>query len=430
MLALGLGLGMTLGGGIKDPPTAGFEFTGGVLDPRITFTRGSTAYRVNSSGVLENIAINLPRFDYNPTTLSARGLLVEESRTNLALRSQEFDNATWTKQNCTISANSAVAPDGTTTMDKIVENNDVGQTHQVVQGYTKAASALPYTRSIWVKAAERTKVRLSMNDNAGADGVFAIFDLGAGIITSQGTFGAATWTNQSARIEAWPNGVYRCILRGTSAALTDINESIRLLDAAGANPYNGDGTSGLFVWGAQLEQAEFETSYIPTTTVSVTRGADITAITGGNFSGFFNAAAGTFLVIGSTGKNDSTLNQFFLQCHDGTNAERLQMRRQPAGTASDASAVHLSVFEATLAPGSIGDFTRFKESFAYASNDTAASVNGGAVVTDATVTLPSGLNAMAIGESRASANFLNGWIESVQYWNTRKPNTFLQASTT
>ena len=85
---------------LPSTPALLLDFTTGTLDSRITFTRSTTGSYYNSAGVLSTAAINAPRFDYNPSTLQAKGLLIEESRTNLLTYSEQFDNAAWVKTRC------------------------------------------------------------------------------------------------------------------------------------------------------------------------------------------------------------------------------------------------------------------------------------------------------------------------------------------
>jgi hypothetical protein len=92
------------------------------VDPRITFTRASTATRVNANGLIEVVASNSPRIDFDPATQVCKGLLIEEQRTNLLTYSENFDNAAWGKQSVTVNANAAIAPDGTLTADKLIES--------------------------------------------------------------------------------------------------------------------------------------------------------------------------------------------------------------------------------------------------------------------------------------------------------------------
>lgn len=428
MTGLGVGIGVGVGnniGNAGDGSALFLNFLANSLDSRVTFTRASTAYRVNASGILESVANDVPRFDYNPTTLLQRGLLIEEGRTNLALRSQEFDNGSWAQNGLIgVSPDVAVAPNNTTTADKLVENTS-NVNHFAIQAYTKAASALSYTFSCWVKSAERNFARLSITDNGGNSGVFVNFNLSTGATLTQGTFGGG-WTVQSSRIEQHPNGWWRCIIRGTSQALTDLNTAIRLSNDGSGGVYLGDGVSGIFVWGAQLEQAEFETSYIPTTSGSAARSEDTALITGGNFSGFFNATAGTILVVGTSAPL-FVANQDALLIDDNTTNEAYFSRRVsgpgPLFQVNDGG-----VIQASIGAGSWSNLTRGGMASAYAVNDFATSFNGGAVQTDAAGTLPT-VTQMQIGRQGAGANYWNGWIERIEYWNTRLSNGQLQALT-
>jgi hypothetical protein len=97
--SVGLGSIISLLSGSRSAPTLSFNFLSGSLDSRITFTRASTGTYFDSAGVLQIAAINAPRFDYNPSTLDAQGLLIEEARTNLVLNS-----ATLVTQSVTVAA--------------------------------------------------------------------------------------------------------------------------------------------------------------------------------------------------------------------------------------------------------------------------------------------------------------------------------------
>ena len=102
------------------------------LDPRITFTRASTGTYVGSNGTLRTAGINEARFDHSPLTLESLGLLVEEARTNLLLRSEEFDNASWTKTRSSVTANAITAPDRTLTGDKLIDSTDASASHFIL----------------------------------------------------------------------------------------------------------------------------------------------------------------------------------------------------------------------------------------------------------------------------------------------------------
>jgi hypothetical protein len=205
-----------------------------------------------------------------PRIAAVNGLRVHGAGTNLVRASEAFDDAAWTKTNSTITANSAVAPDGTMTADKIVENT-ANAAHGVTPGSTSVTSGTSYTQTVFAKAGERTWLRIGQNSTADSlvQG-FAWFNLSSGAV---GTVQAGV----TATITALANGWYRCRASWTAGA-TSSNASfvLRLADADNSQTYTGDGTSGIPVWGAQLEQSSFATDYIPNpnTGASSSAGAD------------------------------------------------------------------------------------------------------------------------------------------------------------
>ena len=199
-----------------------------------------------------------------PTGASApiQTLLLEPQRTNLVLYSQDFGNAAWTKSNATITANTTTAPDGTTTADKLVENTANAQ-HRVLAVITVVAG-VTHTMSFYVKADERTRV--SIFDNASAADTEMIFDLSNGTVVRTGTAVVAS------SITSLSGGWYRITASSTPTG-TSMQSALRLVQSGTTSTYTGDGTSGLFLWGAQIE-AGLPSSYIKTEGTTVTRNAD------------------------------------------------------------------------------------------------------------------------------------------------------------
>ena len=197
----------------------------------------------------------------NPLT-TMLGYLAEGARTNLVVRSNELDNASWGKNNATVSANTAVASDGTTSLDKIVEDATTS-THTVYQ--TFAGTSGSYTVAVEMKQAERTWGFITEGNSVTAT---AFFDLANGVV------GTVTGTGSpSATITALANGAYRCTMTFTAGA----NANCQFGPAAGdgAAAYAGDITKGIYAGMAGFENASFASSYIATTTVAVTRNADV-----------------------------------------------------------------------------------------------------------------------------------------------------------
>lgn len=164
---------------------------------------------------------------------------VLRSRYNLLTYSEQFDNAAWTKTNATVTANAAVAPDGTTTADKLIVNN--GATNGRPQQAVTTANATVYTVSCYAKAAEWGFIRFRIAEDL-AQSVW--FDLTAGAVGTR----EAGWS--SASIQSVGNGWYRC-----SATHTTVGTSVTyrfIPESADNNSATGDGTSGILIWGAQL----------------------------------------------------------------------------------------------------------------------------------------------------------------------------------
>jgi len=223
--------------------------------PGWSFSRASAAYGETSAGVLQPFASGAPRL------VNGRGQLIEGARTNLCLRSQEFDNASWTKQSATVTADAIAAPDGTTTADLLIASAASAQ-HRLDQTTTIAAAAHTFS--------------VHMKDGGYRYGSVRVGTAGACIDLQTGATSNVQggWT---ATVTALANGWYRLTFSGTAS----LNDTVRINvsnDATVAPTFTGDGVSGIYVWGAQLEAASFPSSYIPTTTTSVTRPADIPLI--------------------------------------------------------------------------------------------------------------------------------------------------------
>jgi hypothetical protein len=272
-------------------PTLNLDFANSQeLDPRITFTRGSIGTRVNRNGLIETVAANQPRFDFDPISGECKGLLIEESRTNSLLRSEDF--SLWTASNASVQSNVITAPDGNTTADKLVENSSTGN-KEVNLGSITFTSGTSLTFSCFVKAGERNLFRLAATTGFFASATNAFFNL------SNGTVSLIQGGITSASIIPYPNGWYRCVATMLPTSSGSGNVFITLVRSGTTSTYGGDGTSGIYIWGAQLEAGTFPTSYIPTTASTVTRSADNVEMTGTNFSSWYNQTEGTFFYNGT-----------------------------------------------------------------------------------------------------------------------------------
>ncbi len=383
------------------------------LDSRITFTRGTTATFVGSNGFIQTAAINAPRFDYDPVTLAAKGLLIEEQRVNLLLQSQTFDAANWSKSGSTVTANATTSPDGTVDADKLVEAATTGQ-HRTSQAVTVTSGAA-YTYSIYAKAAERTSIWVRIIGASTFAG--GIVDLTNGAII--GITGTCTATNVG-------NGWYRITVSGTSDSTT-ATVYANLIDGAGANTYTGDGTSGLFIYGAQIEAGAFATSYIPTVASQVTRSADVATMTGTNFSSWYNQTQGTF-VVGADVISTTATRVWMDVGPNGAFGTTAYIGQVPASISllPGAAPVNMSSQVATTALSNT-------VAIGLQTNNSVFAANGEIGPVDTSCTMPASATQLVIGSAiwnLGGAITLNGHVRTIAYYNTRLPNATLQALTT
>jgi len=380
-------------------PKLALDFTTASLDSRVTFTRsGNTATVTGSNGYISPVNADVPRFDYNPVTLVCKGLLIEETRSNLLLQSADFFSASWTKSNLSVSADVVTSPDGTQNADKLVENT-VNTTHGISQAPTLTAGI--HSVSFFAKAGERSWMRVICVDGG------AYINLSSGVF---GTVSAGTVSFAAKQIKNYGNGWYRIEVSFTAA--TGANTVlIRLATSDGGQTYLGDGTSGTYIWGAQLEAGAFATSYIPTTTTALTRNADVATMTGTNFSDFWQASKGgaQVLALPSTVSGIRPLVQY----DDGTANNIIALRGNAANP--ELQIVDGGTPQVQLDAGTIVANTPYSLTGWWQTNDCKARQNSGATVSDYTATIPTVTQARLGSDG---TNYLNGHLATVNYYTS------------
>jgi hypothetical protein len=201
-----------------------------------------------------------------PVTLhySTQGYVTPFPRTNVIKWSEQFNNALWTKTRSSVTTDSTTAPDGTATAEKLVEDTNTGG-HYTTQNPTLADNTV-YCYSVHAKAAERTSVAVGITTKAASSRIVQ-FNLTTGAISS---VGGASGLPTFSGVEVLPDGWFRCwvahdvgVGAGTFIPRAFISNGVTAT-------YTGDGSSGLYVWGAQLEVGTAPSAYIPTTTAAVT----------------------------------------------------------------------------------------------------------------------------------------------------------------
>lgn len=291
-------------------PGLALDFTTASLDSRITFTRSlNTATRVNSSGYVENVLANTPRFDFDPITLACKGLLIEELRANRIWYSADFSDAAWTKANADFGLTSAAAtaPDNTVSAFKMREATTTSTERLFFQLNKFVPFSSVVTVSVFLKANENKYAQIRLANGNGTFGVvFATVDMTDAIISGTGSAGTgATYINST--VTRYKDGWVRFSVTGSLNS--DVNNAgIAVFMSNGtATSYAGVVNNGFFIWGAQVELGAFPTSYIPSLGAETTRNADVASITGTNFSSWYNASAGTFFINTSARNADALL---------------------------------------------------------------------------------------------------------------------------
>jgi hypothetical protein len=195
---------------------------------------------------------------------------VAKAEENLFTYSQEFENAYWVKGRVTVTANSTTAPDGTTTADTLVEDS-TNQTH-VLAPLVSASGIV--TLSVFAKPATGSRFLTIQVNRDGSNFASATFDLSAG--TSTQTQVAGAYSGVTASITASTNGFYRCIMTVTTDTVSEVRFALNNTgtptssNRGTGSPYTGDGTSSLYIWGAQIEARSSVTAYTATTTAPIT----------------------------------------------------------------------------------------------------------------------------------------------------------------
>ena len=201
---------------------------------------------------------------------------------NLLLWSQQFDN--WSKYQSTVSTDTTTAPDGTSTADTNIETSGLTGWRGVSQQLNGVTSGGTYTFSIYAKNYNGRNIQMTMYDVPSyANFYVASFNLQLGVIISSYDIGNGVLTNSS--IVSVGNGWYRCSISGYIPNTTQVLPYVMLVNSGNTTSYTGDGVSGVYLWGGQMELGNVATTYIPTTTAAASRVPAWTDISKGGNNG-------------------------------------------------------------------------------------------------------------------------------------------------
>ena len=401
-----------------------------VSDFQLSNSASVDPYVYNPQAAAASAAYYGPRFDYNPTTLAANGLLIEEQRTNLLTYSEQFDNAAWTLNNPgTRTANTDVAPDGTMTADTVTDNITTNFT-SVRQTVTVANNNQQYTCSAYFKK----------TTSASSFPGFSLSLTGGTLKYASGALNTTTGV-ATARTGEVPDfitvtdaGTYWRVQWGitnnTSGNTSLIVDLIPAVNTDASATWAATTTGSAVMWGAQLEQGSFATSYIPTVASQVTRNADSASMLGDNFYTWYNPNQGTMLGEGDAfALTAATSLNTFMSLNDGTannyqNIYTFGSNGYGATVTGGVVQANPGVTTVTLAANQV-----YKSVYAYQVNNFGYTVNGATVVTDTLGSVPPASQANLGSRLTASSMPLNGHIRRIGYYNTRLPDSTLQALT-
>ena len=353
-----------------------------------------------------------PRFDHNPTTGESLGLLVEEARTNLSLYSEDFTNAYWTPTDCTITPNESTAPDGTLTTDLWTNTASPGS---ITNSITKDGTSRTYTASLWVKG---TMSQFTVTLDNGTTGTRGRVQYNLSTNTVGSAFNEG-FTSTSGTLTPYPNGWVRLTLTTTTSTGTTIR----------FRPFFSGTGSTVRIWGAQVEEGAFPTSYSPTTTATATRAADVASVTGANFSSWYNQTEGTVFAEART--QQSAAGHVLAGFSTGSFASSAYLSKENTNflvAAPNSAPSNLSV-QLSSVSSNVG--LQAALAFTAGTGSASAVMNGGTVGTDASTGIPITMSQMGIGTAPWSigATLWNGTIKRLVYWRQRLPNNVLQAIT-
>ena len=363
------------------------------------FDRASTATRINAQGLIEEVASGENRLNYSLLDGEVVGcphLLLEPSRTNLVTYSEDFSQSVWSKQDVTISSNSAISPDGSLNSD-LLQETSANSIHYCREVLT-VTSGVEYTVSFFAKKKDYDYIQYSRT----ADGSsYANFNIANGTIGNNS--GADILNHQ---IEDYGNGWYRCIANITTSS-TSSGFGITLIQSDVTSRYEsylGDNSRGTYIYGAQVEQGSYPTSYIKTDGSQNTRAAE--TCNGSGDAATFNDSEGVLMAETKFLVADTRLG-----ISNADNSDQVLF--------GNANGIFYRITENNANPVTqfigVSEFENHKIALKYKSTQTSIFVDGFELDTNITSYSLSGLNELAL---TAQGSNLYGNVKQIQYFDT------------
>ena len=371
-------------------------------DGDFTFSRGSNATRVNKDGLIETVTGDTPRLDYSDS--SCPSLLLEPQSTNLQVYSEDFGQSDWLEERVSVSTNQSISPDCTLNADELSDDAN-NQTH-----YLKS---LIVTNNSTLSVFAKQNTLRYFNIGASSDSQKrVVFDLQEGVSSRVGS------SVSNYGIEDYGNGWHRCwveLLASERASIFTSNSSTSV------GEYVGDGSS-IYIWGAQVEEQSYPTSYIPTSGTVTTRLADVCTDAGNEQ--VINSSEGVLYFEGSSLfdtpdsdriiriENSSDATNQYVDFRYDTTQNRVQIVVRENGVNQTTNGV-------VIADTTVNN----KFALKYKVNDIALWVNGVEEITVSSASVPTGLDDL-------SFNNFYGNVKDVRIYATSLSDSELAILTT
>jgi hypothetical protein len=376
-----------------------------------TFIRASAATYYNPQGLLTTAASGSPRFDYDPTLLFGKGLLIEGSSTNLATFSNDFNNGGWQNDHTgftSVTANSSKGPDGAISATAAIEGT-INSTHVI--GWNAATFSFTagstITFSLFVKPSSRNWIILSISDTTFLNFFQQEFNINTATVGGSLPTSSGTGSLSAAKLVTLPNGWYRISISGTlGGTFTTGVPYINAENTSNSKIYVGNGDTAFYLFGSQIEILQFSSSYIPTSGASVTRAADF-LLTGNTAN--FNVQGTILAKLIQEGLTSAT--QFGISLTDGSGNNEADISQLGSGNARAVTFVAgVNVFDAqgfSTNPIVVG--VPYKVLNSYSPANYIASKDGSALLTGTNASVPT-TGKISFG----SGGFL--WVSNVAAW--------------
>lgn len=370
-----------------------------------TFTRGTIGTYYGSDGLIKTAAIDTPRFDYDPVTKAAKGILIEGQATNFIKQSQ-YLSSPWISFNApTVTQNASTSPDGTVNSSTIAYTTNNSGLYQSSGGVLTIGST--YTQSLYIKFISGTSTRMKFgNDASGFKGTIMVNPM---TMTITSVASAVTRSSISEVGNGWYRVSWSWVATDTGCVSVIYNDINNPLTVA--------------VWGVQLEQG-MPSSYIPTTTSAVTRSADnLTLPT----AAWYSVVANTSYISHSVPYLDPVSDQYLYSLDNGSTQNIYTQWYNPTQLNTNVTAATSTVYNPSAVTLAIG--AQHKNAVASKLNDFIGAYDGTLQATSVSGAMPTGITTLVVGAKFDNLNSINGWIKEFRHYPVRGLNASLQSLT-